>query len=32
MKVVIDPRDYFDNKKLFDEITAELAKIRTIVN
>ena len=26
MKVVIDPRDYFDNKKLFDEITAELAK------
>ena len=25
MKVVIDPRDYFDNKKLFDEITAELA-------
>jgi len=26
MKVVIDPRDYFDNKKLFDDITAELAK------
>ena len=26
MKVVIDPRDYFDNKKLFDEITAELEK------
>lgn len=26
MKVVIDPRDYFENKKLFDEITAELAK------
>lgn len=26
MKVVIDPRDYFDNKKLFEEITADLAK------
>ena len=26
MKIVIDPRDYFDNKKLFEEITAELAK------
>ncbi len=26
MKVVIDPRDYFDNKKLFDETTAELEK------
>jgi len=26
MKVVIDPRDYFETKKLFDEITAELAK------
>ncbi len=26
MKVVIDPRDYFDNKKLFEEITAELEK------
>jgi len=26
MKVVIDPRDYFETKKQFDEITAELAK------
>ncbi len=26
MKVVIDPRDYFETKKLFDEIKAELAK------
>jgi cell division protein FtsI (penicillin-binding protein 3) len=26
MKVVIDPRDYFEAKKQFDEITAELAK------
>ncbi len=26
MKIVIDPRDYFDNKKLFEETTAELAK------
>ena len=26
MKIVIDPRDYFDNKKLYDEITAELKK------
>jgi cell division protein FtsI (penicillin-binding protein 3) len=26
MKVVMDPRDYFDNKKLFDETTAELKK------
>ena len=24
MKIVIDPRDYFENKKLYDEITAEL--------
>ncbi len=32
MKVVIDPRDYFDNKKLFEEITAELAKIQIIAN
>ncbi|NNG81116.1 MULTISPECIES: penicillin-binding protein PBP3 [Acinetobacter Taxon 24] len=26
MKVVIDPRDYFETKKQFDDITAELAK------
>lgn len=26
MKVVIDPRDYFETKKQFDKITAELAK------
>lgn len=26
MKVVIDPQDYFDTKKQFDTITAELAK------
>ena len=26
MKVVIDPRDYFDNKQLYEEITAELKK------
>ena len=26
MKVVIDPRDYFETKKLYDEITAELRK------
>ena len=26
MKVVIDPRDYFDNKQLYEEITAELRK------
>ena len=26
MKVVMDPRDYFDNKKLFEETTAELKK------
>ena len=26
MKVVIDPRDYFETKKLYDEITAELKK------
>ena len=26
MKVVIDPRDYFETKKQFEEITAELAK------
>lgn len=26
MKIVIDPRDYFDNKKLYDEISAELKK------
>lgn len=26
MKIVIDPRDYFDNKKLYDEIKAELKK------
>jgi cell division protein FtsI (penicillin-binding protein 3) len=26
MKVVIDPRDYFDAKKQFEEISAELAK------
>ncbi|MDK1684522.1 penicillin-binding protein PBP3 [Acinetobacter terrestris] len=26
MKVVIDPRDYFEAKKQFDDITAELAK------
>ena len=24
MNIVIDPRDYFDNKKLFDEITAKI--------
>ena len=26
MKVVIDPRDYFETKKQFEDITAELAK------
>ena len=26
MKVVIDPRDYFETKKLYEEITAELKK------
>ncbi len=26
MKIVIDPRDYFDNKKRFQDIMAELAK------
>lgn len=26
MKVVMDPRDYFDTKKLFDETTAQLAQ------
>ena len=26
MKIVIDPRDYFENKKLYDEITEELKK------
>lgn len=26
MKIVIDPQDYFENKKLFDEISAELKK------
>ncbi|WP_130803678.1 penicillin-binding protein PBP3 [Acinetobacter ihumii] len=24
MNIVIDPRDYFDNKKLFDEVTAKI--------
>lgn len=26
MKIVIDPRDYFENQKLYDEITTELKK------
>ncbi|WP_374664361.1 penicillin-binding protein PBP3 [Acinetobacter sp.] len=26
MKVVMDPRDYFDNKKLYEEISAQLEK------
>ena len=26
MKIVIDPRDYFDTKHLYDEITAELKR------
>ncbi len=32
MKIVIDPRDYFDTKHLYDEITAELKKIQIIVS
>ena len=32
MKVVIDPRDYFEAKKQFDEITANWLKTRLTVN
>jgi Cell division protein FtsI/penicillin-binding protein 2 len=32
MKIVIDPRDYFDNKKLFEEITGNWLKIQTTVS